>query len=395
MKRITLPALYDHHSHFSLYAALSSMPSLAGVDNRTAASDIIRSSINKDLTIIRGWNSSSFSLSERDLGEKNPVIVLNLSLHGMIMNNAAMEFLSDDYPDLVRDHKDSIWMEKNLPRVLGIITDVASPSSDEISSFGESLLNAGISCMEDMLLPAPQWLTLISASPVMVNFWADDSVYRTLAQPEKDKIKGVKIFTDGALGTKTASLSEPYSSGEIELLLHEDEQLLAKLYDYMRHGIPVALHSIGDRATDQAVKAVNLIRRENGCGGAVRIEHAQFITRDNAFSAKDAGITLSMQPNFSDDSVMYADRLPYGFTEINNPFRMLIDDAGFMPGEDLLFGSDGMPHGMMSALQCSLFPPYAGQMLTLPEFKKGYCIPGAEDRWAVSIENRVVTVSPL
>ena len=38
-----------------------------------------------------------------------------------------------------------------------------------------------------------------------------------------------------------------------------------------------------------------------------------------------------MQPNFSEDSRQYADRLPAGFPCLNNPFRMLIDEAGFVP----------------------------------------------------------------
>jgi len=58
----------------------------------------------------------------------------------------------------------------------------------------------------------------------------------------------------------------------------------------------------------------------------------------------------------------------------NNPFRMLIDECGFIPGKDLIFGSDGMPHGAQSALENSLFPVYESQKLTLDEFVKGYCV---------------------
>ena len=56
----------------------------------------------------------------------------------------------------------------------------------------------------------------------------------------------------------------------------------------------------------------------------------------------------------------------------NNPFRMLIDQAGFEPGQDLIFGSDGMPHGIEYALQWSLFPLYPGQRLTVDELVTGY-----------------------
>ena len=51
---------------------------------------------------------------------------------------------------------------------------------------------------------------------------------------------------------------------------------------------------------------------------------------------------------------------------------MLIDEVGFVPGEDLVFGSDGMPHGAEYALQMALFPPMPSQKLALDEFVAGY-----------------------
>jgi hypothetical protein len=51
---------------------------------------------------------------------------------------------------------------------------------------------------------------------------------------------------------------------------------------------------------------------------------------------------------------------------------MLIDRAGFVPGKGLIFGSDGMLHGVEYALQWSLFPLYPGQRLTAEELVAGY-----------------------
>jgi hypothetical protein len=96
---------------------------------------------------------------------------------------------------------------------------------------------------------------------------------------------------------------------------------------------------------------------------------------------------------------MYADRLPDGYPSRNNPFRMLIDRVGFVPGDDLIFGSDGMPHGAREALRQSLFPEggHADQVLTLDEFVAGYCLP-TEDRGHLDVaieDGRVsVRVSP-
>ncbi len=79
-----------------------------------------------------------------------------------------------------------------------------------------------------------------------------------------------------------------------------------------------------------------------------------------------------MQPNFSSDSTDYADRLDGPRLARNNPFRMLIDEVGFRPGRDLIFGSDGMPHGLAYAAQWGLFPLFEGQRLTLAELLAGY-----------------------
>jgi predicted amidohydrolase YtcJ len=84
-----------------------------------------------------------------------------------------------------------------------------------------------------------------------------------------------------------------------------------------------------------------------------------------------------MQPNFSDDSVCYQDRLPPDNAARNNPFRLLIDTVGYVPGVDLFFGSDGMPHGVHEGLRQALFPDprFPGQRLTPDEFRAGYCLP--------------------
>jgi predicted amidohydrolase YtcJ len=79
-----------------------------------------------------------------------------------------------------------------------------------------------------------------------------------------------------------------------------------------------------------------------------------------------------MQPNFSSDSRDYADRLGEDYLGRNNPFRMLIDEVGFVPGRDIIFGSDGMPDGIAYAATQSLFPARPGQALSLDELVAGY-----------------------
>ncbi|MEL7337162.1 MAG: hypothetical protein AAFN70_13270, partial [Planctomycetota bacterium] len=81
---------------------------------------------------------------------------------------------------------------------------------------------------------------------------------------------------------------------------------------------------------------------------------------------------LSMQPNFNSDSQLYGGRIGRDLAECNNPFRMLIDEVGFLPGHDLVFGSDGMPHGIEEAWQAVCDSRILGQRLRREELERGY-----------------------
>jgi predicted amidohydrolase YtcJ len=172
------------------------------------------------------------------------------------------------------------------------------------------------------------------------------------------------------------------------MLRYSDKDLFDLIHRFCEIGKPLAVHAIGDRAVRQTIRVVAAVTRTVQNRLPLRMEHCQLIDFESAKRAKDLGIVLSMQPNFSVDSVDYRDRLNDEQCLKNNPLRMLIDRAGFIPGEDLLFGSDGMPHGVEPALQMSLFPPVASQRLTMDEFVAGYCLP---DTSKGSIE---ITIDP-
>ena len=121
------------------------------------------------------------------------------------------------------------------------------------------------------------------------------------------------------------------------------------------------------------------------------------ISLEQARRAKELGVVLSMQPNFNSDSRDYSDRMDEGYCAMNNPFRMLIDEAGFRAGEDLILGSDGMPHGVNAAISQSFFPTMPSQRLTEDEFVAGYCL-ADESQGVIEIEldeKKVVSTNVL
>ena len=211
-------------------------------------------------------------------------------------------------------------------------------------------------------------------------FWAAPDSLEMLTESAKQRVHGLKLFTDGALGARTAALHrnylpEPHSGNSNRgILLYSDELLARTILGCFETGKSLAVHAIGDRALDQLVTVLESLKSRVAECPQIRIEHAQLITRDVAQRAKNLGIVLSMQPNFSSDSEFYCDRMDAEYCGTNNPFRMLIDQVGFQAGLDLVLGSDGMPHGVEYALQQSIFPSLESQKLTLEEFQAGYCL---------------------
>ncbi len=192
-----------------------------------------------------------------------------------------------------------------------------------------------------------------------------------LNQNHKIFVRGKTLFTDGAIGATTAAISGYRSAGNA-FLTYTDATISDKLEFVLDLNTEIAIHAIGDIAIEQVLKTLEA-KKSKASSRKIRLEHVQFITRKQAFRAQDLSLTLSMQPNFNMDSLVYADRLTTEYCEANNPFRMLIDEAGFIPGKNLIFGSDGMPTGIEGTLQQSLFPPVPGQKISLDEFVAAYC----------------------
>ncbi len=389
VRKRKIPLLHDHHNHPSQYAAFFDSPDLSGVKNKERAISIIQESAEMGkVNVVLGWNNSYYSFDIDDLKKLPPVIICNLSFHGFLHNQKAEEIVHERREDseILEKMEDPAWMESNLPKIMGFLISIEGLDENRLDSLYDFYLDKGIWSTEDMLLPSEEALqTYVSSGySERTDFWTVLPTYEKMSEEAKKEIKGIKIFTDGALGPKTAALEEKFPDDVGGELLHTEESL-EKLIERIDKE-KIAIHAIGDLAIKTVVESLIHLDKKGVDLPEIRIEHAQFIDEKTAKKAKSLGITLSMQPNFSMDSDHYSDRLSEKYLRSNNPFRMLIDEVGFIPGEDLIFGSDGMPHGVKGGLKSSLFPPYPGQRLTLEEFIDGYCTKDGEGSIDIEID---------
>lgn len=370
---VRIPWLHDRHSHASLYASLIGCPNLAGMDT-AACLGVMRSLEPGRLSVVFGWHSALAPLDRADLKGLPPAVIVNLSMHGFALSDAAVPLLADEQPGMVDHRHDAEWGERHLPQLLEFFCRTAGLTPRKLQTFMERAQAVGLAVVDDMLISGEEAFQVIGQSRWAghIRCWATPQTFLTMSPDSREALAGLKFFTDGALGARTAALRGTFRDGRPGLLLYRDDELMRALGECQGFGKAVAIHAIGDRAIEQVLGVLEALDRAGVRFPLVRLEHVQFIDEIQARRARDLGLVLSMQPNFNSDSRDYADRLDEGWLAINNPFRMLIDRLGFTPGRDLIFGSDGMPHGVEYALQWSLFPLYPGQRLTVEELVAGY-----------------------
>ena len=393
---IRIPLLHDHHTHPLLYAAFSQAVSLESVESKTAANKLINEAgqdPGTPIVVAHGWRSNRFEWSATELEQLPPVAIFNVSLHGLEMNAGGTRFVREKYGAQVDKITDQDWYEDHFRMVLNWFANLYA-SAAALNRFYEHLLQLGVYSAEEMLLFDENEIQIFRESGLLdrTRFWAAPDTFETLSAGAKEQVYGLKLFTDGALGARTAGMKRPFLGDPIPgqspntgKLIYDHESLDQTVGDCLATGKALAVHAIGDRAIEQLVGIFEGHTERINQVPEVRIEHAQMVDRQVAERVKHLGVKLSMQPNFNADSVDYRDRIDAGYCEMNNPFRMLIDDVGFEPGKDLVFGSDGMPHGIEFAIKQSLFPSLDSQRLTTDEFQAGYCLDNF-DRGHIDVE---------
>ena len=370
-----LPLFKNHHTHPSLFAALEKGVDISQIKDKSQALEAMASQ-NRPFTLVLGWNNSRYTFAPGELDHLPPLFICNACLHTFILNGPGRDRFGSEYPELVKNIDTPDWVETNLHLIFSFIVKTSNLKARDIANFYATLAREGTWSAEEKLLPGNFVLPLFNQAHCQDRtlIWAELKDFEAMDPQGQSQLHGIKIFLDGAIGARTAALSRPYKGGGYGLLLHTDSQLMEIIQDIVDTKKPVSAHAIGDRAVEQLLNVLEHLDYAQGKIPRVRLEHCQFISLDQAQRARALNITLSMQPNFSEDSLQYQDRLDTLYCQANNPFRMLIDQAGFIPGTNLLLGTDAPPHSAAYALQTSLFPPLSSQVLTLEEVKKGYCI---------------------
>ncbi|MFD4267229.1 amidohydrolase [Rhodococcus sp. NPDC058481] len=155
---------------------------------------------------------------------------------------------------------------------------------------------------------------------------------------------GGDLFVDGAIGSRTAWLHEPYADRPQTGNAYLDvDTIAAHLRACTEAGIQAGFHVIGDASVTAVIEAFERVATELG-GPAVaacghRLEHVEMITAEQAATLGALGVVASVQPVFDalwgGDHGLYAQALGQARAGALNPFAAMA-----AAGVSLAFGSD-------------------------------------------------------
>ncbi|MDT7734586.1 MAG: hypothetical protein QOE12_1760 [Mycobacterium sp.] len=188
----------------------------------------------------------------------------------------------------------------------------------------------------------------------VIGYWGEAVTTPAQARALLDETGAVglagDLFVDGALGSRTAWLHNPYNDGDhCGSCYLDSEAVEAHLRACTEAGVTAGFHVIGDAAVTTVVGALEHVVEELGVAAVARcghrLEHLEMVTTEQAAKLGGWGVMASMQPNF--DALwggrdgMYARRLGIDRAQRLNPFALLASQ-----GVALAFGSDAPVTGL-------------------------------------------------
>lgn len=216
----------------------------------------------------------------------------------------------------------------------------------------EILLERGVTAIADMGTTIEDWQTFRRAGDngslrIRIMAYAKGTEAMALIggpgpspwlYDDKLRLNGVKLYSDGALGSRGASLKAPYSDAPTAkgLRVTGDTQLKNFMSRAALDRFQVAVHAIGDEANAAALSAVEDMNQTYTGDRRWRIEHAQVVDPADIPRFAKAGVIASMQPvHQTSDRLMAEARL--GPNRLTGAYAWASLAAS---GAKLAFGSD-------------------------------------------------------
>ncbi len=364
--RTITPGLIDAHCHFFRLGMNQQVADLTGTKSFEEVLDRVKTFQQrnpKDFILGRGWDQNDWEIKEfptkKELDElypDTPVALERIDGHALLVNQKALDMAGIKWDTKLEGGEIVKKWSDGFSGITGVLIDnpirlidSVTPAPDletKIRALKDAeriCLNNGLTTVNDAgldrstieLIDSLQQAgelsiriyAMLSNTPENLKHYIYQGPYKT----ERLNVRSVKVYGDGALGSRGAVLKEPYSDkwghyGAMVTPVDEIEDLAQRLAisEYQMN-----THAIGDSANVAVLRAY-----EKALKGEKdrrwKVEHAQVITPEDLDYFKD-GIIPSIQPTHATSDMYWVEeRLGEERTKGAYAFKTLLDKAGLV-----------------------------------------------------------------
>lgn len=359
-----IPAFVDTHQHFASFSTFNSGLNVMDCSDNQQIMQMISDyyKTSKSKTII-AFGASPYSVKEKVLLNKQQldevcpdkeIMVVKYDGHACIINTKLLNKLKNVLSKLRGYHFESGEMNQEaFFAVSNYITNSLSIPQliENMQSTIDYLAKRGIGCVNTVSGVGFAGNLDISMEQIFAKGLTNGFQIRVFPQSldvsvaTKRKLPRIggcfACALDGCFGSMDAAVIQPYTNGDCGVLYYDDEKVIDFCKKANRLNLQIEMHAIGDKAFDQASKALKAALddypREDHRHGII---HSCMITKEGLDICKKYHIQLPVQSAFIDwkqepteylESILSKERV-----KNLNPLKTFIDE-----GITISFGSDG------------------------------------------------------
>lgn len=336
--RTLMPGLIDAHGHVTDLGSMALNLDLTGTSSLADLQDRLRNyaanHAGEGWIIGGGWNQELWpdkrfpSAADLDAAVPDrPVVLQRVDGHAVVANSAAMNAagVTSSTPAPAGGRiENGLFVDNAQDLIYKAVPSPTAARYDEMFAKAQDiLLGFGVTSVGAMSVSAADWDAFKRAGEagtlqVRLMTYALGAPLAAAPHPtgwlygDHLRMVGVKLFADGALGSRGAWLKQPYAdkpdTNGLQFLT--DLQLWDQGDRAAASGFQLAIHAIGDAANAQVIWLYEQMAKKYPGDRRWRIEHFQIVDPADIPRLKPAGIVASMQPTHqTSDRLMAEARL--------------------------------------------------------------------------------------
>ena len=371
--KTVLPGFIDSHAHFFSLGLARMTVELQGSNSESEAAERVRSRVQQSKpghwVRGRGWDQNQWMKKQFPtyasldrVAPNNPVYLIRVDGHAIWVNSQALQAagINRHTQDpaggrIVRDTRGNptgVFVDNAIALVQSYLPPMSDSEAVEAMQLAsDECIRDGLTTVQDMGIDSMEvalYKRLIGDGRLPIRIYAavggvgdlwDEFLKSGPLIGFGDNhltIRALKMYMDGALGSRGAALIEPYSDdpGNRGLTVTSEEMIRSATVEALNRGFQVCVHAIGDRANDIVLRTYASALQEVPFKDArLRIEHAQVLDPADIPKFKKDGIIPSMQPTHATSDMYWAEarlgprRIRYAYA-----WRSLLNTGVVIPG---------------------------------------------------------------